>query len=76
MFSSCRRWCQYYKHSEKLFTPILGVFLQITEIPQNWLQYNPLATSSSYYNASTQILDLAKLVGFSKEPVKLFLNIF
>lgn len=48
-----------------------GVFLQITEIPQNWLQYNPLAAGSSYYNASTQILDLTKLVGFSKEPVKL-----
>lgn len=48
-----------------------GVFIQIESIPDNWLQYHPLATGSSYYNASTSIRDLTKLVGFSTEPVKL-----
>lgn len=48
-----------------------GVFVQITDIPTNWLRFNPLATGSAYYNASTQIKDLTQLVGFSNEPVKL-----
>jgi len=48
-----------------------GVFMQIEPIPNNWLQYHPLATGSSYYGASTDIKDLTQLVGFSTEPVKL-----
>lgn len=48
-----------------------GVFMQIQPIPQDWLQYNPLASTSTYYNASTTVRDLTKLVGFSTQPVKL-----
>jgi hypothetical protein len=48
-----------------------GVFLQIGNIPSNWLQYHPNATSSLYYQASSSIKSLSDLVGFSKEPVKL-----
>jgi hypothetical protein len=48
-----------------------GVYMQVQSIPKDWLKYNPLASTSTYYNGSTSIQDLTKLVGFSNIPVKL-----
>jgi len=48
-----------------------GIYIQIDEIPQGWLTYNPIATGSAYYQGSSSIQNLTELVGFSTQPVKL-----
>jgi hypothetical protein len=58
-------WHQYGEIPED---PDVGVFLQVTDIPKEWLK-GTLAVNKGLY--ASKIKSLADLVGFSKEPVKL-----